>query len=120
VPALEIVVEFEFERGGFEGGGGSKEEGVRRRRQFEGGGSSKEEAVRRRRELSEEEEEEEGVGRSEGSQMLALKVNRYRRRRDISKLKEGIEEGSQMQALGVDVDVGKVCRKDGGLEVKME
>jgi hypothetical protein len=52
--------------------------------------------------------------------MLAFKVNKYRRQRDISKLKEGIKEGSQMQAFNVNVDVGKVYKKDKGLKVKME
>ena len=34
--------------------------------------------------------------------MLALEVDGYRRRRGMSKLKEDIEGGSQMLALGVD------------------
>lgn len=53
--------------------------------------------------------------------MPALEVDGYRRRSVMSKLKEGIEESSQMPALSIfDVEVGKGCRKDGGLEAKVE
>jgi hypothetical protein len=51
-----------------------------------------------------------------------LKMEEIDARRGISKLKEDIEESSQMLALGfdVDVDTGKIYRKDGWLKTKME
>jgi len=46
--------------------------------------------------------------------MPALEIGGDRRGKGISKHKEGIEESSQMPALSIDVDVdaGKVCRKE--------